>query len=239
MFLRAFLIFSCIVFSQFTYSKEVIEFLDEDLETETVVPVFSKLIAVKDRNIVLTKKIELSFNLGLALNEPLYNPLLLGISGTYHLDEAQGINFSLLSMSGGLTDNAKKLANGDGGKEFDASKAPHPSMLLSANYEYSLYYGKLSFSKKTVYSTSVYALGGLGIIQFGGLSEVVVNLGFGQKLFFSPKWALKLDLMFSMYQGPDPTSQNLRSIDPTPAESAFAKRSYFSQYLTAGLVAIF
>ena len=65
----------CLLFVNFTYSfsfAEVIEFPDEDLATETVLPVFENKVAVKNRLIELEGRFEAGFQLGATLNEAFY-----------------------------------------------------------------------------------------------------------------------------------------------------------------------
>lgn len=85
-------IFLLIGLTSLNANAEVIRFPEDELAAESVLPVFDHPEAVKNRNVVTKKKIELGSYLGYNLTEPFFNPLNLGVSATYHLSEESGIN---------------------------------------------------------------------------------------------------------------------------------------------------
>ena len=227
--------------------KEVIQFPDEELETETVLPVFPNRQAVKGRLIELTKRVEVGGGLGSSLNEAFYEPLIFGFNGTYYLDELQGIRFTYVMLNTGVNSNAAKLKETGivgPGNEFDASLAPAPKSFLSVDYIYSAFYGKISLTKQVVYNTSTYFAAGLGMMDFSGSSEIGLHLGLGQKVYLNQNLAIKLDLNILSHQGPDPTNPiggkvGMQPGNPKLPASAFSSRTYFNQMLMGGLVYLF
>lgn len=226
-------------FQQASYA-ETVEFSVDELATETVLPRFEKTRVVLNRNIETAGHFELGGGLGLALNEPFYNPMQFHLSGTYHIDDLHGINLWGAFFSDGLSQYGEQLKRGEGlsmGESFDASKAPVPSMMALANYQFNAYYGKISLSKQAVANLSLFGTAGLGVLQTGGITNFGANFGFGQNFYLSQNLALRVDLRFLIYHGPDATSQRLRVTD-RPAEDAFAKDWFVKTFANLGLVVL-
>ena len=235
----------CLLFVNFTYSfsfAEVIEFPDEDLATETVLPVFENKVAVKNRLIELEGRFEAGFQLGATLNEAFYKSEVVGINLGYHLDELHGIGFYYLTWSGELSSYGEQLGVNPPvaiDSPIDFSKAPAAESLYVFNWEYNAFYGKISLSKQTVLNLHVFSSLGLGQIKFGDQSNVAFNAGIGQRLYFSENWALRLDFNLLFYSGPDPTSRGtLSPSGPSYDASDFSSKQYFNQSLTVGLVGL-
>ncbi|MEZ4872177.1 MAG: outer membrane beta-barrel domain-containing protein [Bdellovibrionales bacterium] len=221
---------------------EVIEFPDEDLATETVLPVFENKAAVRNRIIDLNKKVEAGFLLGATLNEAFYKSEVFGINLGYHFNDLHGLAFHYFTWSGELSSYGGQLKNAPASvidSPIDFSKAPSAESMYMLNWEYNAFYGKISLSKQTVYNLHVYSMLGLGQIKFGDQSNLVVNAGIGQRVYFSKNWALRMDFNLLFYNALDPSS--LGALDPSgPSYSAsdFSTKNYFNQSLTFGLVGI-
>lgn len=233
------LIFTLLSTSYAQAEKEVIQFPDEELETETVLPVFPNREAVKGRLITLTGKFEGGIYAGSSLNEAFYEPIIFGFSGTYHFDEYQAVKLSYIILSTTLNQNAKKYRETSlvGANAIDVSRMPAPGSQMSAEYEYSAFYGKISLSKQQVFNTSTYFTAGLGMLDFEGNTEMSINLGLGQRVYFSENWGINIAFSLVSYQGPDPTKTATKPLvkgGPKLAYSAFGKRSYLNQTLTVG-----
>lgn len=216
---------------------ETVEFPDEELATETVVPVFEKVRSVLNRNVQTEKRFEFGGGMGMALNEPFYNPMNFSGTATYHLTDQHAFNVAATFFMSGLTEYGRQLKAGEGltGKVFDASKAPAPKWMVLGHYQFTAYYGKISFSRQTVMNLSLFGLAGIGVLQTGGLSNIALDLGFGQNFYFTPRLAARFDLKLLMYNGPDATSRELNTTD-NPSEDAFTKELQFKTYLSLGLV---
>ncbi|MCB0362514.1 MAG: outer membrane beta-barrel domain-containing protein [Bdellovibrionales bacterium] len=227
-----------VVFQNEKCRAEKIEFPDEELASESVLPVFDKVAVVKNRNVVTAKKFEFGGGLGMNLMDPFYNPFNYNLSLAYHFDEVHGINLASAIWNDGLSTYGEQLRNGEGlsGDFFDPSRAPHPKSIVMGNYQYTAYYGKISLSKKAVMNLSMFALAGLGSISFGDQNSIALNFGFGEKFYFTPYLALRLDLRMLVFRGPDPTSLRLIPTDVVRSSSEFEETTYFQTLMTLGLV---
>jgi outer membrane beta-barrel protein len=218
---------------------DTVEFPDEELATETVLPVFEKNRSVLSRTVQTAERFEIGGGMGMALNEPFYNPVNFSATATYHLTDQHAVNLFANFFMSGLTQYGEQLKSGEGldaPNEFDPSHAPAPKFMLLANYQFTAYYGKISLSKQSVMNLSLFGYGGLGVLQTGGISNIATNVGFGQNFYFTPNLAARLDLRLVMYNGPDATSQELQADAPAPSEDSFSKEWFFKTFLNLGLV---
>ncbi len=218
-----------------------IHFPEEELASESVLPVFDKRADVRNRNVVTAKKIELGGGVGFNLMDPFYNPLNFQGSLTYHFDEFHGFNLAAAFWQSGLSSYGEQLRQGEGldGDYFDPSRAPHPKYMVMANYQYTAYYGKLSISKQMVMNLSMFGLLGAGTVAVDDKNLMALNVGMGEKFYFTPHWALRLDLRLLMYRGPDPTTRRLLPTDSVQPSSAFDESTFFHMLMTLGLVYLF
>lgn len=69
-------------------SAATIEFPEEELAKESVLPVFEGgTVAVKSRRVVTKEKFEIGPMMGMIFNEPFFSPLTYGIHAGYHGNE--------------------------------------------------------------------------------------------------------------------------------------------------------
>ncbi|MBK8204652.1 MAG: outer membrane beta-barrel domain-containing protein [Bdellovibrionales bacterium] len=230
-------LFLAVIFATPSYA-DTIEFPEDELASESVLPVFDKLANVKNRNVVTEKRIELGGGFGFNLMDPFYNPLNFHGSVSYHFDEIHGVNLAAAFWQSGLSSYGEQLRKGEGldGDYFDASRAPHPKYMFMANYQYTAYYGKISYSKKLVMNLSMFSLAGVGMIGLDDQSVVALNVGVGEKFYFTPNLALRLDLRALIYRGPDPTTKRLLPTDPIHPSSAFDEGTFIHALMTLALV---
>lgn len=218
---------------------ETIEFPEEELATESVLPVFDNAKGVLNRAVQTEGRFEIGGGAGLALNEPFYNPMNFYIEGSYHFTELHGLNIKAMFLMDGLSDYGEQLkTNPNLSPTFDASEAPQPKNILLASYQLTAFYGKISLTKKSVMNLSLFGLAGAGLIGLdSGTQLPALNIGFGQKFYFSENLALRLDFRLIGYSGPDPTSQTLDPSDNvTPDEGSFKDEIFFNTYITGGVV---
>jgi outer membrane beta-barrel protein len=215
-----------------------IEFPEEELATETVLPVFENQRGVLNRNVITEGRFELGGGAGLALNEPFYNPLNLHLQATYHFSELHAVNFYGFFFMSGLSQYGEQLKTADNlGNPFDAGEAPAPQSLLLANYQVQAFYGKISLAKKSVMNLALVGLVGAGMMGYDSGGQVpALNAGFAQKFYFSKSIALRFDFRLVAFQGPDPTSQDLIPGGDAPDPGDFNDELFFNTYLSAGLV---
>jgi outer membrane beta-barrel protein len=223
-------------------ATETIEFPDNELASESVLPVFDHPEAVKQRLVPLARRIEIGINGSYALTEPFYNPISFGLTAAYHINESHAFNLLGQSFMSGLSSYAKQLNPVPGttpAQNANLQYAPAPKYLFLANYQYTGYYGKISLSKDTVMNLSLYGLFGVGMIGIGDSSNPVLSIGIGQKFYLSSKFAFRFDLRALAYQGPDVLSLNLSGRTSEVPTSEFEKKLQFGSLLSAGVIYLF
>lgn len=250
--MKIFIMTSILLFSANSFAKKVnkIDFPEEELARESVLPVFDTKLAIKNRRINHAKKLEFNLLSGMVMSEALYDPFHFGASLTYHLDNTRAIHIIGAVYGNGLQDRAKQLRDGEvvsdspgctvpgdpGCLDFDASQAPTKEFLLAAHYQYNAYYGKISLSKENVMNLTLSGLIGGGFYMIGSTPAPTFNFGISQRLYFTKKLALRVDLMFSLYNGIDLTSSDqLQTDTPAPDESDFDSAILFDSSIMLGL----
>lgn len=226
---------SLLLLSLVTAKAETIEFPDEELATESVLPIFDNARSVLSRNVKTEGRFEFGAGGGLALNEPFYNPMNFNVQGSYHFDETHGVNFFGIFFMDGMSSYGNQLRDE---QDFDPSRAPAPKYGVLGSYQFDAFYGKISLTKKSVMNLSLFGIVGAGMIGLDEGSAVALNVGFGQKFYFGNRVALRLDFRVLAFEGPDPTSNttNMGPSDPLPSASDFDDELFFNTYLTADLV---
>jgi outer membrane beta-barrel protein len=222
-----------------------IQFPEEELATESVLPVFEDRVAVRNRKVEHKGKFEINLMGGLVTSEPIYDPLNFGLSLSYHFNNTQGIHIMGTVFSDGLSGSGESLRNGnvvgDGGGSanitFDASQAPNKEFMLAAHYQYTAYYGKISLARDSIMNLSLSGLLGGGFYMMDGLTAPTVNFGVSQRYYFNSRVALRFDILFSIFNGPDITSAGpLRTNAPTkPDPGEFEKSMQFDSNIFLGL----
>lgn len=217
---------------------ETIEFPSEELATESVLPVFDQPTSVRNRTVSLAKRIEVGLLGGYALTEPFYNPLQFGGTLSYHFNEDHGINFYGATFLQGLSNEAAQLnpiPNTSPPIYANLQYGPSPKYLAIASWQYSAFYGKLSFTKDYVMNLHLYGLAGVGMYGLGDASKPVLSVGLGQKFHITPSLSLRFDLRLLAYSGPDPTSINLQFKTTQQPSSAFSDKLFFEGLLNFGV----
>ncbi len=233
----AFLCFLALFATSLSHA-ETVEFPEDELATETVLPVFEKVRSVLSRTVDTTERFELGGGAGMALNEPFYNPVNFGANGTYHFTDQHAANISGTFFMSGLTQYGKQLRNGEGltADQFDPNKAPAPKWMLLGNYQFTAYYGKISLSKQANMNLSLFGVAGGGVLMMGGIACPAIDVGFGQNFYMSKNAAVRFDLKLVMFNGPDATSLRLDNSTPAPDEGNFSKDWFFKTFMSLGLV---
>jgi outer membrane beta-barrel protein len=117
--------------------------------------------------------------------------------------------------------------------------APAPKYLVLADYQYTGFYGKISLSKEFVMNLSLYGLAGIGAFGIGDMVAPSVDLGIGQKLYFSPNFALRADFRLVVYQGPNVLSRDLESATSVQSASSFSTSTLYVSLLSIGMIYLF
>ncbi len=204
------LVISTLIFTTQAYSV-TIEFPQEELAKESVLPVFEGgTTAVKSRRVITNKKFELGVMGGMIFNEPFFEPMALGLKAGYHFNEFSSVQINAVmrqdSVSGDAEQVDKDLASG-GANIINFTAVPVPKYYATIDYQLTPYYGKISLSKDTVMNLLLYVYGGAGMIDLGGDMTWIANVGVGQTLYFTKNVGLRLDLKFLMYEGPNVVSK--------------------------------
>lgn len=223
--------------------KQVIEFPNEELAAESVLPVFDHPEAVKNRLVPTEKRLELGVFGTYSMTEAFNNPFAFGGVATYHISETHGINLMGQMYMSGISNYANQLnpipkADGTAGTtNMNLQYAPAPKYLFLGSYQYNAFYGKISMAKDFVMNLSLYGLAGLGAMGIGDSTVPVASLGLGQKFYLGHSIALRLDLRGLVYNGPDVLSgPNLDTKTSEVSASAFSSKLQFGTLLSAGVV---
>jgi len=221
-------------------AAETIEFPEDELAAESVLPVFDHPVSVKNKSVLTGKRWEVGPSFGMAMLEPFYNPMNYGGTLSYHLNEETAINVLGLVYAQGISSNAQGL-NPIPKKNINANlqNAPAPQYLLLGNYQYTPFYGKISITKDWVMNLSAYGFVGGGLFAVGDSLNPALNFGVGEKLYFSPNWSLRVDFRIVAYQGPNVLSADLSTTTTVQSASKFGQKLQFPSLLNASLVYLF
>lgn len=196
----------------FSASAVKIRFPDEELATESVLPLIEPHRIVLNRNVPLRFRAELGLGGGIRLTEPLYFPVHPSGFLTFHLSDTHALGVTLTYFPPLLSGTGEQFAGGikgessEGGRTFTGLSPlniPYPTMMGFLNYQYTPFYGKISLTKKGVMNLSIYGFAGPGLVVLKqNIMKPAGNLGIGQKLYFNRWLGLKIDLGLFGYYGP-------------------------------------
>ena len=220
----------------FVFSSEAVDirFPDEELASETVLPLFEPEHMVLNRNITLKYRFEAGAGGTFGLDEPFYFPFYATGFASFYLSEVHGLSLTgtwlppYYSSAGDdlagkdpnniICDKEEKdeqdqiLRDASGKvsclkyKLLDVHRLPYPQLMFFFNYQYTPYYGKISLTKKIVMNLSLYAFAGPGMIVFNENTRLFAfNMGIGQRIYLLRHLALRTDIGFYGYYGPDLT----------------------------------
>ena len=231
-------LFAAILLFSFVSQSEEMNVPQDELAKESVYPIFDNPVSVKNRNVRDFKTIDIGIFGGLAITEPVANTSRFGIAVNYHFSEVHSLGLQWAKNSNGLSKDAEGLKTDFG---LDFTRVPFPEYSLMGDYNYKLYYGKLSVTKNGVINTSIYTSGSAGIIKYIHKSYPAVAVGVGERFYITNNIALKVDLRMFMNEAPIPfKSGALRTgIDPVPSYDSFSERLTFTTNLEVGLNYLF
>ncbi len=245
MFKKLTLVVAGLAFTSNALAEVKINFPDEELATESALPKFETISAVKNRKVNHEGKFEINLMGGMVASEPIYDPLSYGLSLSYHFNNTKGIHIMGVLFSEGLSGSGKSLRDGNvitgsgntSGQTFDALRAPYKEFMLSAHYQYTAYYGKISLTRENIMNLTLSGLIGGGFYSMKGLTAPTVNLGVSQRLYFNSRVALRFDILFSLFNGPNITSAGPLPTNgqPGPDAGAFDKAMQFDTNVFMGI----
>ena len=194
-----------------------IRFPDEELASESVLPLMDKPKMILNRNISLKYRVELGAGMGFGLDEPFYFPFYGTGHVAFHITEIHAVSLVGTYFPPFLSSRSRELKEkgvlvkdkDDQGAEqerrvtLDPTKAPYPQMVAFLNYQYTPYYGKISLAKNWVLNLSIYGFVGPGLLIFHTNDQIpAFNLGIGQKLYINKWLGIRADLGVYGYYGP-------------------------------------
>jgi outer membrane beta-barrel protein len=221
---------------------EEINIPSDELARDSVYPVFDSRAAVKNRNVKDSGTFDFGIFGGMAITEPIYNATKLGVALNYHFNEVHSLGLLAAKNTVGLSKDAEGLKEDF---HLDFTRAPYPVSSLLLDYNYKLYYGKLSVTKNGVINTSIYYSGSAGTIQYIHKSYPAIAIGVGERFYLTNSLALKVDLRLFANEAPVPFKANaLRdstspSPDPIPSYDSFSDRMTLTTELGLGLNYLF
>ncbi|AGH94945.1 hypothetical protein A11Q_725 [Pseudobdellovibrio exovorus JSS] len=210
----------------------------DELAQETVYPLFDNPVSVRNRNVQDSGTFDIGIFGGAAITEPIANTSKFGLSLNYHFNEAHALGLLYAKNSTGLSKDAQAMKD-----EFnlDFNRAPFPEYSLMADYNYKLYYGKLSVTKNGVLNTSIFVSAAGGMIKYVHKSYPAIAIGIGERFYFTNHLALKIDLRMFFNNAPIPFKAGAlrEGVDPVPSYDSFAERLTYTTNLEIGLNYLF
>jgi outer membrane beta-barrel protein len=189
---------------------EEVEFPEEELARESVLPVFENPQDVLHRNVNTNERFELGVGGGLDIDEPFYDDVIYSLHGGYHFTNQHAFNVDALIWSTGLSSYGSQLRTNESIGYWDPSKAPHASWGLMGNYEFTAYYGKISIAKQAVMNLNLFVFGGPLYINMKNYNSYGLDLGLGQNFFITPSFSIRFDFRELMFEGPNAAAANLQ-----------------------------
>lgn len=218
-------------------AAEVIELPQDELAKESVLPVFDRPVSVRNRAVVTAGKFDVNLSYGLALSEPIYNVSRYGFSVYYNPSENNSLGLMYAKNAAGVSSYAEQLRD-QYKLEFD--RAPSPQSTIMGDWDWKMYYGKMSVMKDSVLNLSIYTTFAAGVVQYQHKNYPTFAPGLGQKFYFGKHFALRLDLRLFMGQAPIPFLKgHIVSTDPKPSYSDFDERMTYTTVLDTGLSWLF
>ncbi|MGZ3692255.1 MAG: outer membrane beta-barrel domain-containing protein [Pseudobdellovibrio sp.] len=232
------ILFATILFFSYESQAEEINVPTDELARDSVYPIFDDNVSVKNRNVKDSGAFDVGIFGGMAITEPVYNASKIGFAFNYHFSEVHSLGIIYAQNSVGLSKDAQGLKDDFG---LDFTRAPYPVYSILGDYNYKLYYGKLSVTKNGVINTSIYYSGAAGLIKYIHKSYPTIAVGVGERFYLTNNFALKVDLRLFANEAPSPfKSGALRTgVDPVPSYDSFADKLTFTTNLELGILYLY
>ena len=217
---------------------ETIEFPEEELAQESVLPKFDRAEAVRRRNVTTEGRIEVGGYYGWNILEPIYNQSKFGLNIGYHFSEESAFMVNYAQWSSGLnttyTDGLQSTSVS--ADPLDFTRVPKLKYSLFGHYEWKIFYGKISVTKQGVVNLSTYPILGAGITAFEHKNYPAIDFGIGQKFYFGKNVALRADFKMQYGQKPSPfLREELKASKPRPTPDRFSDKTDFGTILDIGV----
>jgi outer membrane beta-barrel protein len=200
-------------------AAETIEVPDDELAQESVSAKFERPDPVKNRNVITNGKFELGGYYGFNTLEPIHAQGKFGVNLGYHWNEMSAAMINFAMWNSGLN---TQYTDGLATKNLDFTRAPKLKYSIFGHYEWKIWYGKISVTKKGVTNLSTYPIFGLGMTAYDHKNYYGVDVGIGQKFYFGKSFALRADFKIQYSQQPSPFLRGyMRTADPVPSPAQF------------------
>ena len=225
-------------FFQNSAFAETIEFPEEELAQESVLPKFDRPEAVRRRNVTTENRLEIGGYYGWNTLEPIYNQSKFGLNLGYHLSEMSAISLNFAQWNSGLnstyTDGLQSTTVS--ADPLDFTRVPKLKYSLYGHYEWKIFYGKISVTKQGVVNLSTYPILGAGITAYEHKNYPGIDFGIGQKFYFGKNFALRADFKMQYGQKPSPFLRDkLKASSPKPSPGDFSDKTDFGTILDIGV----
>ena len=139
--IKSLLIVSLFLFSIDGYSSSI-EFPEEELATDTVLPKFDNQTMVKNRYVTTKGRFEIQGGMGFNLAEPLYNNKSFHLGLGYNFTETHGVQLVGMFIMDGLSENGEALKTAGTllNDRLDAELAPHVENMVLLDYQFTAWY---------------------------------------------------------------------------------------------------
>ena len=216
-------------------AAETIDFPQDELAQESVLPKFDRPDSVKRRNVATEGKFEFGGYYGWNILEPIQNQSKIGFNLGYHWSEESALVLNYAHWMSGLnaqyTDGLAESPN-----SLDFSRAPKLKYSLFGHYEWKIFYGKISFTKAGVVNLSTYPIFGAGVTAYEHKTYPGVDFGIGQKFYFGKSFALRADFKLQYSQKPSPFLKGkMKFSDPLPEPGDFGNKWDLGTMLDVGV----
>lgn len=238
------LILGLVFFGTLAHSAESFEIPGEELRSDVVLPKFDRFPMVMRPHVRFAERWEAGIFGAAQFTEPIFNPLRYGLELGYHFKESHSFHASIASWQSGLNSQyvpGIEAQGGTGNQKYQMSRVPAPKMSYWGYYHFKAYYGKISLSKKDVMNLSLYTQFGLGMTQFAHKSYPGLSVGIGQRFYFTPQLAVKLEAKLQYLGMVDPFlgGGKLKEVNPVPSPSEFSDLYRFATLVEGGLLWLF
>ncbi len=225
-----FIILLVLLFSIEGFAKVRIQFPEEELATESVLPKFDNPDPVKNRNVVTEGRFEVTGMFGWTLNDVFVEPTTIGGIVTYHLTEIHAMQFYANKLSAKINEYPAQIDHDTNAKITDPA-IPESAFVLA--YQITPYYGKLSLTNQLVTNMSFYGTLGVGTYNVDGKNNFAMSAGLGSKFYLTNRFSLRLDYRWFAFNARDP----LGTFTPPPPNNVtkdLGSRQQFNSILTVG-----
>ncbi len=182
---------------------ETIEFAEDELATESVLPKFDQPTATKKRVVPTAKRFEIDVQAGTSLADAFFTTVPVGLMAGYHFNEFSAVQVRGDYYLNSVTSYKQQIIADTPGADVRLNKNPAAKYSFGIGYEMTPFYGKISVTKQRVINLATILALDFGLITFEDASSPYGSIDLGQKFFFSPNWGLRLDLKTVFYNQTD------------------------------------